>query len=81
MDIDVHQPLRESDIQHAGREFAHHGQIFICLLQRRLHGFGADGTAVDEEILTAAVAPAVSRIGYEAAHAHSFVFGRYFLQA
>ena len=31
-------------------------------LQRRLHGFGADGATVDEEILTAAVAPAVSRV-------------------
>ena len=75
MDVHVHKTVGQRDIEHAPGKLADHGGIFVCLLQRGLQSARADGAAVAEEILRAAVAAAAAGRGNEAPNGDAVAFG------
>ena len=75
MDVHVHKTVGQRDIEHAPGKLADHGGIFVCLLERGLQSARADGAAVAEKVLRAAVAAAVTGRGNEALYRDAVAFG------
>ena len=58
VDVHIHRPKGEVQVQHAGGELPHHDGALVGLLQGGHGGAAADVPAVDEEVLHGAVGPA-----------------------
>ena len=72
MDVHIHGLHGHIDLQHAGREAAHHDLVAVRLLQRGGEQTGFDIAVVDKKALPGAVAARGGRLCDEAAHAQLF---------
>ena len=71
MHIDVIDARRQQDIQHAGGKLPLHHALTIALLERRRQQPGADGAAIDKEMLHGAVAAPPRGLRDKAPYAHA----------